>query len=64
MLNRLNIDGVDNSYNQGAACFSADKNFIYFTQWKKEKRKKYFIHLFGSEKWKLMEQTGITFFRE
>lgn len=35
----VNIDGVNNSYNQGAACFSANKNFIYFTQWKKEKGK-------------------------
>jgi OOP family OmpA-OmpF porin len=35
----VSIDGVDASYNQGAACTSADKNFLYFTQWKKENGK-------------------------
>lgn len=32
----VSIDGVDVSLNQGAACISADGNYLYFTQWKKE----------------------------
>jgi len=35
----VNIDGVDVSFSQGAACISPDKNFLYFTQWKKENGK-------------------------
>ncbi|MFI5188034.1 MAG: OmpA family protein [Chitinophagales bacterium] len=35
----VNIDGVDYSFNQGTACVSPDKNFLYFTQWKKENGK-------------------------
>jgi outer membrane protein OmpA-like peptidoglycan-associated protein/tetratricopeptide (TPR) repeat protein len=35
----VSIDGIDVSFNQGAACISADKNFLYFTQWKKENGK-------------------------
>ncbi len=31
----ISINGVDVALNQGAACLSADKNFLYLTQWKK-----------------------------
>jgi len=33
----VTIDGVDVSLNQGAASISANGNYLYFTQWKKEK---------------------------
>ena len=33
------IAGIDVSLNQGAACISADKKNLYFTQWKKENGK-------------------------
>jgi outer membrane protein OmpA-like peptidoglycan-associated protein/tetratricopeptide (TPR) repeat protein len=36
---QVTIDGVDTKLNQGAACISADKNILYFTQWKKENGK-------------------------
>ncbi|HEU5167372.1 MAG TPA: OmpA family protein, partial [Chitinophagaceae bacterium] len=36
---QVTIDGVDTKLNQGAACVSADKNILYFTQWKKENGK-------------------------
>jgi len=35
----VSVDGMDASFSQGAACISADKNFLYFTQWKKENGK-------------------------
>lgn len=38
-VEQLNIQSVDASLNQGAACISADKNFLYFTQWQKENGK-------------------------
>ena len=33
----VNIEGVDATLNQGAASISANGNYLYFTQWKKEK---------------------------
>jgi len=36
---QVTIDGVDTKLNQGAASVSADKNILYFTQWKKENGK-------------------------
>jgi outer membrane protein OmpA-like peptidoglycan-associated protein/tetratricopeptide (TPR) repeat protein len=38
-VNQISIDGVDENTNIGAACISADKNILYFTQWKKENGK-------------------------
>ncbi len=35
----ITIQGTDASLNQGAACISANRNFLYFTQWKKENGK-------------------------
>ncbi|HKZ65739.1 MAG TPA: hypothetical protein VJ111_05265, partial [Chitinophagaceae bacterium] len=33
----VNIEGVDATLNQGAASISVNGNYLYFTQWKKEK---------------------------
>jgi outer membrane protein OmpA-like peptidoglycan-associated protein len=33
----VNIEGIDPTFNQGTASFSANGNYLYFTQWKKEK---------------------------
>ena len=35
----VTIDGIDASFNQGAASLSPDKKILYFTQWKKENGK-------------------------
>ena len=35
----VTIQGIDSSFNQGAASISADKKILYFTQWKKENGK-------------------------
>lgn len=35
-LQAINIEGLDASLNQGTACISANGNYIYFTQWRKE----------------------------
>ena len=35
----VTIDGLDASFNQGAASVSPDKKILYFTQWKKENGK-------------------------
>jgi len=35
----ITIQGLDSSFNQGAASVSADKKILYFTQWKKENGK-------------------------
>ncbi|MGZ8540929.1 MAG: OmpA family protein [Chitinophagaceae bacterium] len=36
-LEPVTIDGMDPAFNQGAASISANGNYLYFTQWKKEK---------------------------
>ena len=33
----VNMEGIDPTFNQGTASFSANGNYLYFTQWKKEK---------------------------
>lgn len=35
-LQPVNIEAVDAAFNQGAASISANGNYLYFTQWKKE----------------------------
>ena len=39
ILQPVSIEGLDASFNQGAASISADGNYLYFTQWKKENGK-------------------------
>jgi len=36
---QINIEGIDVSLSQGAACVSPDKKFLYLTQWKKQNGK-------------------------
>ncbi|MDP9230997.1 MAG: OmpA family protein, partial [Bacteroidota bacterium] len=36
-IEAVTIEGIDASLNQGAASISANGNYLYFTQWKKEK---------------------------
>ncbi|HJS56386.1 MAG TPA: OmpA family protein [Chitinophagaceae bacterium] len=35
-IESMTIEGADVKLSQGAACLNADKNILYFTQWKKE----------------------------
>ncbi|MGE5107411.1 MAG: OmpA family protein [Sphingobacteriales bacterium] len=46
----LSIEGIDDDASQGAASLSADGNFLYFTQWKKEKGKNISAIYFASKK--------------
>ncbi len=36
-INPVSIEGIDSTLNQGAASISANGEYLYFTQWKKEK---------------------------
>lgn len=46
----LSIEGIDGSVNQGAASLSADGNYLYFTQWKKENGKNISAIYYASKK--------------
>jgi len=46
----VNMEGIDPTFNQGAASISANGNYLYFTQWKKEKGKQTISSIYYSLK--------------